>query len=95
MKKKILIGCLIVACVMMILPSTTVAESNSVEDRIKLREKIQEQIEETLDVKDGPHEPTLILRLLLIMRNLLLLGIIGIIGIIFTLINLINNNSSA
>ena len=57
MKKKILIGCLIVACVMMILPSTTVAESNSVEDRIKLREKIQEQIEETLDVTDGPHEP--------------------------------------
>ena len=95
MKKKILIGCLIVACVMMILPSTTVAESNSVEDRIKLREKIQEQIEETLDVTDGPHEPTLILRLLLIMRNLLLLGIVGIIGIIFTLINLINNNSSA
>jgi hypothetical protein len=95
MNKKILIGCILVACIMMVLPSTTVAESNSAEDRIKLKEVVQEQIEETLNVRDGPHEPTLILRLLLVMRNLLLLGIVGIIGIIFTIINLINNNSSA
>jgi hypothetical protein len=95
MKKKILIGCIIVACVMMLVPSTTVADSNSVEERIKLKENVQEQIEETLNVLDGEYEPTFILRMLLIMRNLLLLGIVGIIGIIFTIINLINNNSSA
>ncbi|KYK23460.1 hypothetical protein AYK21_02600 [Thermoplasmatales archaeon SG8-52-2] len=95
MKKKILIGCIIAACVMMLLPTTSVAESNSVEERLSLKEAIQEQIKENPITRDGESGPTCILRLLLIIRNLLLLGIVGIIGIIFTLLNLINNNSSA
>jgi hypothetical protein len=95
MKKKILIGCIVVTCLMLLLPSTSVAESNSVEERLSLKEAIQERIYEYLNNNDGPYGPTCILRLLLIIRNLLLLGIIGIIGIIFTLLNLINNNSSA
>jgi hypothetical protein len=95
MKKKIIIGCIIAAFVMILLPSTSVAESNSVEDRISYKEAVQDQIEEILTVEDGPYEPACILRLLLIIRNLLLFGIVGIIGIIFTLLNLIRGNSSA
>lgn len=94
MKKKILIGCLIITCVMMLLPSTSIAESNSVEERLSLKETIQEQIKENPIIKGGSSGPTCILRLLLIIRNLFLLGIVGIIGIIFTLLNLINNSSA-
>ncbi|KYK32004.1 MAG: hypothetical protein AYK22_00145 [Thermoplasmatales archaeon SG8-52-3] len=94
MKKKILFGCIIVACVLMLLPSTSAAESNSIKDRILLKETIQKQIDQNPIYKVSSHEPACILRLLLIIRNLLLLGIVGIIGIIFTLLNLINNSSA-
>ena len=77
----------------MLLPSTSVAESNSFEERQLLREAIQEQIKENPITKDDPSGPTCILRLLLIIRNLLLLGIVGIIGIIFTLLNLVNSSA--
>lgn len=79
----------------MLLPSTCVAESSSIEERIQYKEVLNTISEENYVTRDDPSEPTLILRLLLIIRNLLLLGIVGIIGIIFTLMNLINNNSSA
>ena len=75
------------------LPSTSVAESNSVEERVRYEEIIQNQSEENVIIRVSSHEPTLILRLLLIIRNLLLLGIVGIIGIIFTLLNLINSSA--
>ena len=94
MKRKILFGCIIVACVLMLLPSTSVADSNSIEERISLKEAIQNQIEENPIIKLSSYEPTCILRLLLIIRNLLLLGIVGIIGIIFTLLNLVNSSSA-
>ena len=80
---------------MMLLPSTSVAESSSVEERIQYEEVLSTISEENHVTRDDPYEPTLILRLLLIIRNILLIGIIGIVGIIFTLMNLINNNSSA
>lgn len=79
----------------MLLPSTSIAESSSVEERIQYEEVLNTISEENQVTRDDPYEPTLILRLLLIIRNILLIGIVGIIGIIFTLMNLINNNSSA
>ena len=93
MKKKIIFGCIIAVLIMIMLPSTSVAESNSVEERVRYEEIIQNQSEENVIIRVSPHEPTLILRLLLIIRNLLLLGIVGIIGIIFTLLNLINSSA--
>ncbi len=93
MKKKILIGCILVASVIMLLPSTSVAESNSAEERFELEETYQKQFEENLIIKDNPNGPTIILRFLLIMRNLLLLGIIGIIGLLITIMNLFNSSA--
>ena len=82
MKKKIIIGCILAAFIMIALPSTSVAESKSAKDRLELEQVICEQPEENLNTKDNPFGPTVILRLLLWMRNLLLLTFVGIIVIV-------------
>lgn len=79
----------------MLLPSTSVAESISAKERLELKEIYQKQSEENLIIKDNPYGPTCILRILLIIRNLILLGIIGIIGLIITIKNMFSNNSSS
>ena len=95
MKKKILIGSILIFCIMMLLPSTSVAESGSAEERLELKEVFQTQTEENLIIKNNPYGPTCILRILLIIRNLILLGFIGIIGLLITIKNMFSNNSSA
>ena len=74
----------------MLLPSTSIAESNSAVDRLDLEESIQKQSEEKLVIKDNPYGPSCILRLLLWLRNLLILGFVGI--IVIALKNLFNSS---
>ena len=73
MKKIIIIGCILAVLIMIALPSTSVAESKSAKERLELEQVICEQSEENLIIKDNPFGPTVILRTLLWMRNLLLL----------------------
>ena len=94
MKRKILIGCILVICTIMLLPSTSVAESSSVKERLELKEVFQKQTEENLIIRDNPYGPTCILRILLIIRNILLIGVIGIIGLLITIKNKFNNDSA-
>ena len=82
MKKKIIIGCILAAFIMIALPSTSVAESRSAKERLELEQVICEQSEENLNIKDNPFGPTIILRALLWMRNLLLLTLVGSIVIV-------------
>ena len=82
MKKKIIIGCILSAFIMIALPSTSVAESKSAKERLELEQVICEQSEENLNIKDNPFGPTIILRALLWMRNLLLLTLVGSIVIV-------------
>ena len=77
MKRRIILGCLLAAFIMMLLPSTSVAESSTVNERTKIQ---QEYIEEMLEeIEDDPHAPLCILRLLLWLRNVLIIGIIYIV----------------
>ena len=94
MKKKILIGCILVICTIMLLPSTSVAESSSAKERLELKEAFQKQTEENLIIRDNPYGPTCILRLLLIIRNIILIGFIGIIGLLITIKNMFSNSSA-
>ena len=82
MKKKIIIGCILATLIMIALPSTSVAQSKSAKERLEFEQVICEQPEENLNTKDNPSGPTVILRLLLWMRNLMLLTLVGIIVII-------------
>jgi hypothetical protein len=77
MQKKIIIGCILAVFIMMALPSTSVAESTFSKERLELKQVICEQTEENLIIKDNPGEPAVILRILLLMRNLLLLTFLG------------------
>jgi hypothetical protein len=82
MKKKLIIGCILAVFIMLALPSTSVAESKSSKERLELEQVICEQSEENLIIKDNPFGPTVILRALLWMRNLLLLTLVGSIVIV-------------
>lgn len=90
MKKKIIIGCILAAFIMIALPSTSVAESKSAKERLELEQVICEKSEENLIIKDNPFGPTIILRALLWMRNLLLLTLVGSIVVVRRLRNLLN-----
>jgi hypothetical protein len=90
MKKKIIIGCIFAAFIMIALPSTSVAESQSAKERLELEQVIYEQLEENLIIKDDPFGPTIILRALLLMRNLLLLTLFGGIVIVWRLSKFLN-----
>jgi hypothetical protein len=56
---------------------------------------ILEQSEENIIVKDNPFGPTVVLRLLLWMRNLVLFALVGIILIVRRIMNLFNRSASA
>lgn len=90
MKKKIIIGCILAAFIMIALPSTSVAESKSAKERLELEQVICEQLEENLIIKDNPFGPTIILRALLLMRNLLLITLFGGIVIVWRISKFIN-----
>lgn len=77
MKKKIIIGCILAAFIMLTLPSTSATESKSAKERIEFKQVFCEPSEEDFDIKDNPFGPTVILRTLLLMRNLLLLTLFG------------------
>lgn len=95
MRKEIIIGCILAVFIMIALPSTSVAESRSAEKRLELEKMISEQSKENLIVKDNPFGPTIILRLLLWMRNLVLLTLGGIIFIVLRITKLFNRTASA
>lgn len=76
----------------MALPSTSVAESTSAKERFKLEQLIIEQSKENLINKDNPFGPTIILRSLLWIRNILILSFIGIIVIVRRLMDLFNRS---
>ena len=76
---------------MMALPSTSAAESKSAEKRLELKQMLSEQSEENLIIKDNPFGPTIILRALLWMRNLMLLTVVGGIVIIRRIRKRLNN----
>ena len=80
---------------MMFLPSTSIAESTSVEERLDNEEIIQKHSEENLIIKDNPFGPTIILRMLLWTRNLFILSLVGIILVVMRLRDLLNRSSSA
>jgi len=82
MNKKILIGCVLVVGIIMLLPSTSIAESSLAEERLELEKVFKKQSEEIPIIKENPNGPTCILRLLLILRNLIILGFVGIIYIL-------------
>ena len=76
---------------MLMLPNTSVAESSTVKERNKIQEEyIKDMIKE---IQDSPYQPLCILRLLLWIRNVL---IIGTILIIITIIrNMMNKTAPA
>jgi hypothetical protein len=90
MKKKIIIGCILIIFVIMLLPSSSVAESTSVEKRLQLKESFEKIVEENLIIKDNSEGPTIILRLLLLLRNVFLLCVIGVVGIILAIRKIFN-----
>lgn len=79
---------------MIALPSTSVAESRSAEKRLELEKMLSEQSEENLMIKDNPFGPTVVLRLLLWMRNLVLLALIGVLLIVRRIRKLFNRSAS-
>lgn len=79
MKKKILFGSILAVFIMVMLPSASAAESETAIERNKLRMYIEELQEE---IGSNPVEPTIVLRLLLWLRNLVLIVIFGIILLI-------------
>jgi len=77
MKKKIVIGSLLVVFIMVLLPTNSVAESSSATKRIEKQQAFFKELEEKLYPKNW--EPTCILRLLLWLRNAIIIGVILII----------------
>ena len=80
MRRGIIFGSILVVLIIMILPITSLAESQSAKERIELQENYLKQTRENIFIK--PHEPACILRLLLWLRNLIGIGIIAIILLI-------------
>jgi len=71
MKRRIILGCLLSAFIMLAMPAVSAVESESAEERSELRKDLIEQLKNNLESKS--YKPTFILRMLLIIRNLLLL----------------------
>ena len=90
MKKRIILGCLLSAFIMLVLPAVSAVESESAEERSELIKDLIEQLKDNLESKS--YKPTCILRMLLIIRNLLLLcGTL----IIIIILSLLGNRSVA
>ena len=89
MKKKIVLGSILAVFIMVMLPSASATESETAIERNKLRTYIEE-IHETLG--DDPAEPTIILRLLLWIKNL---TIVVILAIILLMLGGSSNNTTA
>lgn len=90
MKKRIFLGCILSAFIMLAMPSVSAIESESAEERSELIEDLIEQLKDNLESKD--YKPQFILRMLLIIRNLLILC--GSLAIILIL-SLIGNITAA
>jgi hypothetical protein len=89
MRKGIVIGSILVVLIMALLPTTSVAESNSASVRIEKQQALLKELQENLFPKDG--EPTCILRLLLWLRNIIILT--GLLILIRTIKKLFNISS--
>jgi len=86
MRKVIVIGSISVVLIMLLLPTTSIAESNSVIERIEKQQAVLKKVQENLYPTNW--EPTCILRLLLWLRNAIIIaGILVIIKIIKSLFN--------
>ena len=77
MKKTILIGSLLTVFVLMMMPSISAVESDSFDERTKLRELLEQRLsfiqEAQENFDDEPPQPTIFLRMLLWIKNLILL----------------------
>jgi len=89
MRKGIIAGTLLIVFVTIMLPITSLADSNSATERIEKQQIFLKEIQENISPKEW--EPTFILRLLLWLRNVLLFGVFLI--IIKTVKNLFNISS--
>lgn len=89
MRKGIIVGTLLIVFVTIMLPITSLAESNSATERIEKQQIFLKEIQENISPKAW--EPTCILRLLLWLRNVVLFG--GILIIIKIVKNLFNTSS--
>jgi len=76
MKKRIIIGCLLAVFIMMMLPSTSVADSSTVNERAKTQEQY---IEKILEEKENNANPLCVARLWLWIRNIFAFGIVFVI----------------
>ena len=90
MKKGIVIWSILIVLIMALLPTTSIAESTSAIERIEKKQALLKEIQENIYPKEG--EPTCILRLLLWLRNAIILGI-GF--VIFKIIKNLFTNQSA
>jgi len=88
MKKGIILGSLLIVISVVLIPITSLAESNTATERIE-KQQLYLKIQENISSREW--EPTFILRLLLWIRNVIIIG--GLLIIIKTIKNLLNISS--
>jgi len=82
MKKGLVIGSILVVLMIALLPTTSIAESSKTIERIEKQKILLKELQDNLYPKEW--EPTCILRLLLWLRNSIILSILLIIYIIMS-----------
>ena len=86
MRKTIIIGSISVVLIMLLLPVSSIADSNSAIERIEKQQEILKIVQENISPTDW--EPACILRLLLWLRNaIIFLGVLVVVKIIKGLFN--------
>lgn len=91
--RKVIIGSLSIMLMMMLLPVTSIAESNSALERIEKQHMILKELQENLIPKN--YEPACILRLLLWIRNaIIILSALMLFMIIKNLFNITSLSTS-
>jgi len=77
MKKTIIIGSLLTVFILMMMPSISAVESDSLDERTTLRELLEQRLsfiqEAQENFDDEPPQPTILIRLILWIKNLILL----------------------
>ncbi len=93
MRKAIVIASISVVLIMLLLPVTSIADSNSAIERIEKQQEVLKIVQENLSPTNW--EPTCILRLLLWLRNaIIFLGILVVVQIIKGLFNISSISAS-
>ena len=93
MRKTIIIGSISVVLIMLLLPVSSIADSNSAIERIEKQQEILKIVQENISPTDW--EPACILRLLLWLRNaIIFLGILVVVNFIKNLFNISSISAS-